>query len=98
MKGVILDPASWKRVIYFAFRLPLSIVGLAATLLMLTSVLMLFAPLVYQVVPITVGLDVIREWQEALMVSCAGAVLGLVSAHMVRGVVEVQRRMAEWLL
>ncbi len=98
LKGVLLDPAAWKRVLYFAIRLPISIAGLSAVLLMLASILMLFAPMMYTVVPIWVGMDYVREWQEALMVSCAGAVLGLASAHLVRGVADAHRRIAEWLL
>jgi len=98
IKGRLLDRAAWKRVLYFALRLPISVAGMAASILMLVSFSLLFAPLLYNVIPMGVGLEEITDWQGALIVACVGAVLVLLSAHAVRGIADVQRRVAEWLL
>jgi len=98
IKGRLLDRAAWKRVLYFALRLPISVLGMAASILMLVSISLLFAPLLYTVIPMRVGFEEITDWQIALLVACVGAVLVLCSAHAVRGIADVQRRVAEWLL
>jgi len=98
LKGHLLNPAAWKRVAYFALRLPISIIGFSAAVAMVVSFALLFAPLLYTVIPMRVGFEEINDWQIALLVACVGAVMGLGTAHAIRAIVGVQRRVAEWLL
>lgn len=98
IRGWLLNPAAWKRVLYFALRLPLSVLGFAVAIVMVVSVSLLLAPLAYSIVPMWIATEPVTRWEEAILVACVGAALGLVSAHAVNAVADLERRLAEWLL
>ncbi len=83
---------------YFALRLPISVVGFAVAVVMIVGMALLFTPLLYTIVPVFAGMDRVTAWQEALLISCPGAALGLLSAHAVFAVSELQRKLAETFL
>ncbi|MEO8028393.1 MAG: sensor domain-containing protein, partial [Bryobacteraceae bacterium] len=98
LRGAILNATAWKRVLYFALRLPLSIAGFAVSIFTVVSMCLVFAPLVASTVPISIDSHLVTDWQEAIVVACAGALLGLLGAHAVNAVAEIERMLAEWLL
>jgi Putative sensor len=94
----LTDQRSWFTAAYFILRFPLVVMGFAASMLLLASTVAVAAPLLYHVIPYTLGFERVNSSEEALLVSLAGCVLFLLSAHIVNGIAAVSRSMASAML
>jgi hypothetical protein len=98
LRAGLNDAASWKALAYFVLRLPLAVLGFAASMVLLSSVPVVATPLLYPYVPVLVGGVRVTTSEEAMLVSLIGCVLFLLGAHAVNGVAALSRRLAVALL
>jgi hypothetical protein len=94
----LTNRSNWTTVIYLLLRFPIGVAGFVTFVLFAVSIPVMAAPLLYTVVPFTVGTSLIDNSQEALLVSLFGCVLFLLCAHAVNGLATVSRRLAMALL
>ncbi len=94
----LTDQRSWLTAMYFVVRFPLAVAGFAASMLFLSSIAAIAAPLLYTILPITFGTERVTNSEEALLLSLFGCVLFLISVHMVNGLAAVSRRLAAAML
>jgi hypothetical protein len=94
----LTDRYSWTAVVYLLLRFPIGVVGFVTSVLFAASIPVMAAPLLYTVIPFTIGASPIDNSQEALLVSLFGCVLFLLCAHAVNGLAAVSRRLAMALL
>jgi hypothetical protein len=92
------DRYNWTTVVYLLLRFPIGVLGFVTSVLLVSSIPVMAAPLLYTVIPFTVGTAPIDNSQEALLVSLFGCVLFLLCAHAVNGLAAVSRRLAMALL
>lgn len=97
-RAQLTDRYLWTTVVYLLLRLPVGVAGFVTSVLFAVSIPVMAAPLLYTVVPFTVGTSLIDDSQEALLVSLFGSVLFLLCAHAVNGLAAVSRRLAMALL
>jgi hypothetical protein len=97
-RALLRDRRAWKNVIYLILRLPVGIAGLVAGILMVAAIPAMVAPLAYTFLPYFVDGLLIRDWDEALLVSLFGCVFFLLAAHLVNAVAAIARRLAMALL
>jgi Putative sensor len=90
----LTDQRSWLTAMYFLVRFPLAVMGFVASILFLSSILVMAAPLLYTVMPITVGFERVTSSEEALLVSLFGCVLFLLCVHGINGLAAISRRLA----
>jgi hypothetical protein len=98
LPALLTDQRAWVSALYFVLRFPLAMVGFAASMVFLSSMVAIAAPLLYTVVPIMVVSERVNNSEEALLVSLIGCVLFLISAHAVNGLAAISRRLAIALL
>ena len=90
-------PMSW----YLALSAVLFVIGVAgfvASIMFLAALLMIAAPVLYQMIPYVIGTERIATSEEALLVSLIGFVLLLIWTHAINGMASLTRWMAEGLL
>lgn len=97
-RAMFTDRTTWTMVIYLIIRFPVGIAGFVASILMLVSIPAMVAPLVYNVLPYSIGYEHVTNSEEALLISLFGCVLFLLAAHLVNGVAAIARRLAMALL
>lgn len=98
LRAGLTDHRSWTAAAYFVLRFPLAVIGFVASVLLMSSLFLVATPLLYTIVPITVGADRVTTSEEALLVSLIGCILFLLSVHAVNGLAALSRRMAIALL
>ena len=94
----LTDRYNWITVLYLLLRFPIGVAGFVTFVLFAASIPVMAAPLLYTVVPFTLGTHLVDNSQEALLVSLFGSVLFLLCAHAVNGLAAVSRRLAMALL
>jgi hypothetical protein len=94
----LTDRYIWSTVVYLLLRFPVGVAGFVTSVLFAVSIPVMAAPLLYTIVPFTVGTSLIDNPQEALLVSLFGCVLFLLCTHAVNGLAAVSRRLAMALL
>ncbi len=94
LPALLTDQRAWVSAVYFVVRFPLAVVGFVASLLFLSSIVAIAAPLLYTMLPITFMSERVTNSEEALVMSLFGCVLFLISVHMVNGLAAVSRRLA----
>jgi hypothetical protein len=62
------------------------------------SVMLLTLPLTYQYIPVQTWAGPVNKIEEAMLLSCAGAILALLSAHLINGWTALWKRIAVPLL
>ena len=83
MMSYLGDAQLWKGLVYLLLHFPFGVVsfGLVVSLIPV-SLGLLTAPLTYSVIPYTVGLERITTFDQAVLCCSAGAILGLLSLHL----------------
>ena len=97
-RALLTDRYNWITVMYLLLRFPIGVVGFVTAVLFVVSIPVMAAPLLYTVLPFTVGTSLVDNSQEALLVSLFGCVLFLLCVHAVNGLAAVSRRLAMALL
>jgi hypothetical protein len=97
-RAQLTDRYNWTTIVFLIVRFPIGVAGFVISVLFAISIPVMAAPLLYTVVPFTVGTTLIDNSQEALLVSIIGFVLFLLCAHAVNGLAAVSRRLAMALL
>ncbi len=98
LRAILTNRRSWSTVIYLLLRFPIGVAGFIASVLMLSSTLIMAAPVLYTVLPIMVMSERITTSEEAMLVSLFGCVLFLLLVHAVNGLAAISRRLAEALI
>ena len=94
----LTDPRSWLTAMYFVVRFPLVVIGFVASILMLASVMVIAAPLLYTMIPLTIGFERVTTSEEAILASLIGCVMFLLLTHAVNGLASISRRLAVAML
>lgn len=97
-RALLRDRYAWRTVIYLILRLPVGIMGFVAAILMIAAIPAMAAPLAYTFLPYFVDGLLVRNWDDALLVSLFGCVFFLVAAHLVNAAAALSRRLAAALL
>ena len=98
LRAMLTNRQSWTSVVYLLLCFPIGVSGLVASMLLLSSAIMMAAPLLYTVLPFVILSERVSTSEEALLVSLFGCVLFLILVHAINGLASISRRMAEALL
>jgi len=98
LRAGLSDARSWTSAAYFILRFPLVVMHFVASVLMLASITLLAAPLLYNVFPLMVAGERVTSSEEAILVSLIGCVLFLLCVHAVNALAAGARRLAVALL
>jgi len=98
IRAALTEGRDWRRVFYLLLRFPIGVAGFVASIMFVAAVLMIAAPVLYQMVPYVIGTERIATSEEALLVSLFGFVLLLIWTHAINGMASLTRWMAEALL
>jgi signal transduction histidine kinase len=80
------DPVTWKSLVFVALKFPLGIVSIAATgFLGFVALVMLFAPLIVLITPVTVFGWIVTSFAEALPLTLIGIPAVLLVLHLTNG-------------
>ena len=83
MMSYLGDAHLWKGLVYLLLHFPFGVASFALVMgLIPASLGLLTMPLTYQLVPLTVGLERITTFDQAVLCCSAGAILGLLSLHL----------------
>jgi hypothetical protein len=97
LRALLKDRRAWRIVIYLILHLPLGIAGLVSSVLMLSAIPAMAAPVLYLILPLSVD-GRLASWDETMLVALFGCVFFLLAAHAVNAVAAVARRLAVALL
>ncbi len=97
-RAMLTDRRTWTTLLYLMLRFPLGIASFVAVVLLMASIPVMTAPMLYTFVPISVDGSLLTTSEDALLVSLAGCVSFLVLTHVVNGLAALSRRLATALL
>ncbi len=90
---------TWKALVYSLLHFPFGIASFTLVVTLVTvSLALLTAPLTYNVLPLDIGTVPITSFDQAIFCSSAGAILGLLSLHVLNFWAGVWRRVGAALL
>ncbi len=99
VKGVLVDPATWKGMVYLLAKFPF---GLLAFIVTVTSIALagalILTPFLYSWIPIRIGFHQVASLDEALLCSVVGLILGVVFLYVLTMLAVLWRCFAEIML
>jgi hypothetical protein len=98
-KAILADSFTWRGFLFLMLKFPLGIISFVITVFFVAMTLsLLLTPLVYHVVPVTIGLWRITSLEAALLCLACGLLLGILSIYVMNGLAFVWRALAMALL
>lgn len=98
-KAYLTDPFTWKGFLFLMLKFPLGIISFVISIFFVALTLsLILTPLVYSVVPVTIGLWRITSLDAALLCLACGLLLGILSIYVMNGLAYVWRALAMALL
>ncbi len=97
-RAVLRDRQSWVAVMYLILRFPLGVAGFVASVLMISAIPAMVAPVVHVLLPSWIAGERVINSEEAILISLFGSVFFLLAAHLVNAIAAVSRRLAVAML
>jgi len=93
-------PGTLRRFLYlFLLRMPMGIASFVLVMVLApVSLILLTLPLTYTMFPVIVGADRVQTFDEAIYLCCFGAVMTVLSIHVMNSWAGFCRRLGQWML
>ncbi len=99
LKKYLTDSYTWKSLVYFLVKFPLSVASFMITVFIASFTLALIsAPLLYRYTPINFFFWRVTRAEEAFLCVAVGFIFGLVSVHVLNGIALLNRALATAML
>ncbi len=98
-KDQVLNPVTWKGLAFLFIKFPFGIFSLITVVTMTTLAIgLILSPITYQWHTMYIGMYVVETSSVALILSCLGLMLGVISLHITNMLAVLSGKLAYWLL